>query len=568
MSEPQASPRLRAALLAAAALLLFGGLGSTDVNAPDEPRYAQVAEELRSMQHGLEGLVVMHLDGDVYTQKPPLYFWMAALLGTPGGHVDEWAARLPSALSGILLVFLTLRFGGRLLGGGSALLGAALLLTSWEFLHVARRAQLDALLALLETVALAAFWSIDRGLGARRPRVALAHASMGLAVLVKGPVGVIVPVLVMATFLASERRLRDLGRLLPPWAFLLSAGPGLVWIFAATALAPEGFAQEAVGTNLIGRFFAGTSHERPFYYFLYQFPADFLPWTLLLPVVVWAARTRIFGEGADPGTSRAWRFLLSWFGATFVFFSLSSGKRGLYLVPAFPAAALLTADATLRWLAGRAAPPRVLGGVAAAFGLLLAAFGAVVALAATGNAQLFDLLHRAEMMEEIHRGLALAFGIAVCSVVLGTAGTWLALGRLRAPVAAFPAVLVAGAFGILLAVFGLMYPAVEPIDSSRPIAEAAGAVTKPDASIGLVGDESMTGELAYYGRHPVANLDGPEDVRRFLEAGGRTFVVKRRKLERVTAVTPVEILSSFRTGRRETVVAVPAGGGSGAAPGG
>jgi 4-amino-4-deoxy-L-arabinose transferase-like glycosyltransferase len=569
MTERQASPRLRAAVWLAAAVLLLAGLGATDVNAPDEPRYAQVAEEVRSMDHGVLGLVVMHLGGEVYTQKPPLYFWLAALVGAPGGHVGEWAARLPSALSGILLVGLLLRFGGRLLGGATAVLGAAFLLTAWEYVHLARRAQLDVLLALLETLALAGFWGVDRGLSPRGRGVAVAHAAMGLAVLTKGPVGFLLPVLSMAAFLGVERRLRDLGRLLPPWALLLSVAPGLVWIVAATALAPQGFADEAVGTNLIGRFFAGTSHERPFYYFLYQFPADFLPWTLLLPVVAWAARRRVFGEGgADEQTQRAWRFLLAWFGASFVFFSISSGKRGLYLLPAFPAAALLTADATLRWVAGRAAPPRALTVGAGLFGALLALVGVGVVLAASGRPELLDLFHRAEVMEEIHRAWALAFGLAVVSIVVGAVAGWVALGRMRAPTASFVALLAAAAFGIQLAVFGLLFPAIEPIDSTRPIAEAATAHAPAGASIGLVGDASMTGALLYYGARPVANLDGPEDVAGYLAEGGRTFVVKRRKLERVTAVTPVEVVASFRTGRREVVVARPVGrAADGAAPG-
>lgn len=563
MPESEAGPRLQAAVLAAAVVLLLAGLGAIDVNAPDEPRYAQVAEEVRGMAHGLRGLVVMHLGGEVYTQKPPLYYWLAALLGAPGGHVGEWAARLPSALSGILLVGLVLRFGRRLLGGATAVLGAALLLTTWDFVHLARRAQLDVLLALFETLALAAFWSVDRGLARRGRGLALAHGAMGLAVLTKGPVGFLVPVLVMGTFLGLERRLRELPRLLPPWALALSIGPGLAWIAAATALAPEGFAGEAVGTNLIGRFFAGTSHARPIYYYLYTFPADFLPWTLLLPAVVWAARSRVFGDGAGEETRRAWRFLLAWFGASFVFFSLSSGKRGLYLFPAFPAATLLIADASLRWLEGRAAPPRLLGAGAALFGALLAAAGVVVILASTGAPQALDLFHRAEVMEEIRRAWALSFGIALVSVVIGALAGWLVLVRVRARGPAFAGLLVAAAFAVHLAIRGLLFPAIEPIDSPRPIAAAAAAVTPEGEPIGLVGDESMTGALLYYGERRVANLDGPEDVRRFLASGGRTFVVKRSKLERVTEVTPVEVVARARTGRREVVVVRPSAAPSG-----
>ena len=154
------------------------------------------------MEFGPSGLVLLHLNGEPYTQKPPLYYWLAAAAGAPFGRVTEVAARLPSALAGIALIGLTLVFGSRLLGGATATLGAALLLTTFEFADNARRAQLDVLLALFETLALVAFWRIDRGIGRRWLAQLVLHASLGLAVLTKGPVGILVPVLVMACFLA------------------------------------------------------------------------------------------------------------------------------------------------------------------------------------------------------------------------------------------------------------------------------------------------------------------------------------------------------------------------------
>jgi len=86
-------------LIVGTGLLYLVGLDAIDLWTPDEPRYAAIAEELRSFRHGVRGLVLLHLNDEVYTQKPPLYFWLAALLGAPGGQVDEIAARLPSAMA-------------------------------------------------------------------------------------------------------------------------------------------------------------------------------------------------------------------------------------------------------------------------------------------------------------------------------------------------------------------------------------------------------------------------------------------------------------------------------------
>ena len=365
-----------ALLLAGAALLLLARLGAIDFWAPDEPRYGQIAEELRSLEHGPSGLLLLHLNGEPYDQKPPLYFWLAALAGAPGGRVSELAARLPSALAGLATLWIVMQLGTGMLGRCSGLLGAALLLTVFEFARSARRAQLDILLTLCVVLALAAFWRIDRRAG-RRGDLALLHGALGLGVLTKGPVALLVPLLAMAAYLAWERRLAELGRLLKPWALVLSLGPGIAWLAAASWLAPAGFLDTAVIDNLLGRFFAGSSHARPAYYYLYQFPVNFLPWTLLWPLVAWFAVTRVFREGADAERARAWRFLLAWVGAALLFFSLSTGKRGLYLLPVFPAAALLCADALLGLRSARSLqrfPTRIAALLALVFALELGAF--------------------------------------------------------------------------------------------------------------------------------------------------------------------------------------------------
>ncbi len=340
------------ALIAATGLLFLAGLGVIDLWTPDEPRYAAIAEELRSFRHGFDGLVLLHLNDEAYTQKPPLYFWLAALLGTPGGRVDEIAARLPSALAGIAAVAMTALLGRRLLARPwAALLAAGLLATSFRFAFTARRAQLDVLLTALELAAIALFWRLETtpgGIeGARRSPAAIAglHASLGAAALVKGPVAWL-PFAVFGVFLAWEGRLRAFCEIAPWWAWMLSMGPLATWAAAAVALAPPGFAEIAIGENLIGRFFEGSSHARPFYYYLYQLPLDFLPWTLLLPLAIPILMRAGRDRGprvrrADPVSPRAARFLIAWIAVPLLFFSLSAGKRGVYLLPVFPALALV-----------------------------------------------------------------------------------------------------------------------------------------------------------------------------------------------------------------------------------
>jgi len=585
--EAATSRRTRTLVLLGAALLLLAGLGRVGAWAPDEPRYLQVAEELRSLRHGPAGLVLLHLNDRPYDQKPPLYFWLAALAGAPAGRVSEAAGRLPSALAGVATVALTLSLGARLLGGRVGLLGAALLLTTFEFAHLARRVQLDVLLAFLETAALALFWRVDRGLGPRRRQLAALHACLGLAVLTKGPVGFLVPALGILAFLAWDRRLREAPRYAPLWALPLSLGPGLAWLAAASALGPEGFAAGTLGENLFGRFFAGSSHARPFYYYLYQLPVDFLPWTLLWPAVWLAARRHVFvpapapregaperraapadaaaeraavalhGERRGEAVRRAWRFLLAWVLASVVFFSFSGGKRGLYLLPAFPALALLVADAVCRVLAGRSSWPRSLGAGLAVGLALVGALGAA-ALGVSVFGPSFEKTR--ELLASIERGGLLAFGCAALAVASAGFAAWVVTRRHASAALRRAAIPVLAAGLVELAAFQLLYPALDASRSARPIAVLAARATPEGQPVGLVSDRAMVGGLVYYGGRRVVPLRSPESIRAFLDGGGRTLVVKERKLERVTAVTPVRVAGRARSGRRAVVVVVADGG--------
>lgn len=386
--HPPEAPRLPfwaglGGLLAIAGGLYLTGLGWTDLWAPDEPRYAAIAEELRSMRHGFRGLFLLHVNEAVYTQKPPLWFWLAALAGSPAGRVDEVAARLPSALAALASLGLTAWIGRQLqLSPRIALLATALLATSYRFVFVARRAQLDGVLTTCVLAAIALFLWIDRphtpdrDHRPRPPRVAALHVALGAGALTKGPVAWL-PLAIFAAFLAWEGRIRDFRRIVPPWAFGLSVGPLLLWALAAVAMAPPGYFDAAIVDNVFGRFFSGTSHVRPFYYFVLQLPVEFLPWSVALPLaLLWLHRTaRLAGESASQGPAA--RLLTCWIALPFLFFSFSAGKRGLYLLPILPALAVTTAaglDGVLRRrLPSGWDPDRALAATVVAVALLQAA---------------------------------------------------------------------------------------------------------------------------------------------------------------------------------------------------
>jgi 4-amino-4-deoxy-L-arabinose transferase-like glycosyltransferase len=459
--------------------------------------------------------VLLHLNDAPYSQKPPLYFWLAAAFGLGPGRVDEVAARLPSALAGVACVLGTFWIARRLRWPApTAWLAAALLATSFRFAFSARRAQLDVLLCAFELLAIALFVGLELRRGgvedARRApaRIAALHAALGAAALVKGPVGWL-PLLIFAAFLAWEGRLAAFRALVPAWAFAISIGPLLLWISAATAFAPDGFAGEAVGTNVFARFFAGSSHARPFYYFAYQLPVDFLPWSLLLPTTALALaratrakpapRSELLEAGTATGPARpGWserasaRFLVAWILVPLAFFSLSAGKRGVYLLPIFPALALGCA-----FVATRARP-------------------ATTAATEDGDGP--------EGAPDRRR-----------------------LRRLAGAVAAVAVLELVG--------FLFVLPRLDAEKSPRPIAQSIARRTQPEEAVALFGLRPLEGAIPYYGDRSVRSIASAAEAERFLAEGGRLILMRASELDRIGEALDLVAVERFRTGRRELVLA-------------
>jgi len=546
-----ATPRARALVVFAATLLVFVRLGATDLWPPDEPRYALIAEELRTMDHGPKGLVLLHLHGAPYTQKPPLFYWLAAAAGAPLGRVTEFAARLPSALAGIATLAATIALGTLCFGRGAGTLAGLLLATTFDWSYRARTVQLDTLLALFETTALLAFWRIEAArnapgaadqparVAARRRNLVWLHGSLALAVLSKGPVGWIVPLLAIAAYLGWERRLRDLRGLLPLWGLALSILPGLAWITVAVSLGPPGFFHEAVVDNLFGRAVQGTTHAQRFSYYLENFAPDLFPWLLLLPVTVWAAR-RALGPGAAPDDRRPWRFLLAWITTSVLFFSLASSKRLRYLLPIEPAFALLFA-ATLRvWLANSSRAPRALAIAAAVLGVsALAATGVLVGMNPLGDAI-------------STRGLA----VALVAIVAATALAWLWLARRGVATESRIALLAACVFAVQMLAHAVVLPALDPENSPRPLAEATAALTRPDEQVALYRGGDIANSVAYYGGRRVEAIFPEARLAAFFASGGRVVVFEEERLAEVESVMPVLVRGRFRVRGETWVIAV------------
>ena len=495
--------RAELAVALAAALVFLVGLGARDFWEPDEPRHGAIAEEMRELRHGPGQLVVPRLNDEPYSQKPPLYYWLAAGAGVPRGIVTEGAARLPSALAALLTVLVVHRFGRSALGAAAGLGAAAVLVTVPAFVDIARNARPDALLTCFVAIAFWMAWRLDREIGDAAWNRRALHLAMGLGLLTKGPVAFFLPLLGHAAYLAWERRLRDFGRLFSRGSLLLSVGVAVAWLGAALWITPQGFFQDAVTDNLVGRYFSGASHEQPLLFYLKRLPVSFLPWALLWPFAVMPLRAGLRHD-ADPERRRALRLLLAFVGAGFVFFTLSAGKRVLYLMPLFPALALLSTEGLRSVLVLARRVPR-----GAAFRLVAACVALAAALLAA--------------FAGTRAGLSpAAVGIALTVAAVIVAVPW------ERVFAAGPLLARGFVLGVAaqVAVFSWLLPRLDPGHSIRAAAVAASAFAPEGTSIGLLRNGSLVGGIAYYSGRPVLPVGGEEGVARFVAAGGRALILE------------------------------------------
>lgn len=324
-------------------LLYFVGVGRWDLWDPDEPRYAEVAKE---MVYGGDW-ILMHLNGKVYSDKPPLFFWMIALSSYLWGGFTSFAVRFPPALFGMLNVLLTYFIGRSLYSSLTGFLSGLILMTSFEFAYLSTRGNIDTTLTFFTTVSILCFLMWDRCKKGEEndgnPMSGLHffgfYIGMALATLTKGPVGFILPLLVTLIYLGLQKdwkRIRGM-RLFPGmFLFLVIV---LSWYLPAVLSGGKSYLQETLFKHTVKAYAKGWTHVQPFYYYFLNFTIDFLPWTLFIPGVIafiLSKRKEGIGEG--------FLFLIVWFASIFLFFSFSKGKRPIYLLPLYPAVSVMVGN--------------------------------------------------------------------------------------------------------------------------------------------------------------------------------------------------------------------------------
>jgi 4-amino-4-deoxy-L-arabinose transferase-like glycosyltransferase len=440
-SVPQAGRILLLALLLAA---WFGPLDAPRLFDPDEGRYGEIPREMVASGDW----VTPRLDGIKYFEKPPLQYWAGALAQSAFGPA-AWTVRLWPCLTGLLGLVASYALARRLYDRNTARLAAIIQGGALMYFALARFATLDMGLSSMLQLALSALvLLVHRAPGAEPARSGaplLLGLGIALAVLSKGLIGIVIPAAAGALYLLCTRDWRLPWRAQPWWSLLALAVIAAPWFVLVSRRNPE-FAHFFFIHEHFERYLTRV-HERyqPVWFFVPVLAAGFLPWSTLLPLSL-----RRGWRAAREG-DRASAMLLCWALVVFVFFSLSQSKLVPYILPMFPALALLMARAitglSARSLAAHLGAVAVLALAIAALVLVLWRLPAAAALAAQAP--------DAAILGFVLGFLALAAGT--------TAGAWFALRGRRVAAA------LCAAFGVALLAPTALY-AVAQLPRSQALA--------------------------------------------------------------------------------------------------
>jgi 4-amino-4-deoxy-L-arabinose transferase-like glycosyltransferase len=531
-SFPLAEPLKRAPYLAPlflsalSALLFLPGLGSRDFWAPGEPIYGEV---IRVMFEKGEWLVPT-LNGQLFPDKPILYYWLALIVSKIAGHVSEWTVRLPAALGGLGLVLVTYEFGRIFFSRETGLFAGIVLATTSRLLWESRFLRLDTVLSCF--LFLGFYFFVRAFLRKGPPALYLcAYVCFALATLTKGPIGLALPGLTILALLLASQSWREVRRmrlfsgliavlaLLSPWLISLHFRGQDRWLGEFLWIHNvQNYALEPIG------------HVRPFYYYLINLPPDFLPWTLIIPGALifyypWRDRLR------DPVVLG----LFCWFAVIFSFFSFSKSKISYYLLPLLPSLALLGGS----YLCALCTPEQRAG---AHWRLTEACLHVLaVALLASGIALPW-------VSWRMEPGL---FGWAVAiSIALALGGATMIISLRRRKILFCLSALVTTLLAAALSGGGIL-PYLNRFKSPRPLAEYVKSRVPPNAPV-YVYQSTMSDFNFYAGREEIAVVPSPQALERLRAQSKESYLlVDEKHLTEIAQNPALALIAERQIGDRK-----------------
>lgn len=493
------------------ALLTITAVASRPLTPLDETRYVGVAWEM-----WLRGdFLVPYKNGAPYSHKPPLMMWLFQLGWLLTGGVNEWWPRLVSPLVSAAGLLLTWALARRLWPQRPGIAGPAVLMLLGGMLWMvfSTMAMFDILMAFCTLIGLHGIVMAADGQGKRG--FAVLGLSIGLGVLTKGPVILlhVLPVALLAPWWHPGLRWgRWLGGIL--LSILLGAAIALAWAIPAGFAGGEEYRNAIFWGQTANRMVESFAHRRPVWWYLPLLPLMLFPWFLWSGL--WRATVPYLRNSLDRGG----RFCLAWSLPVLMAFSFISGKQPHYLIPIFPAFALLNA--------------RALDDVEQARGLWLPA----LLVAVLGGV----MIAPEKLGIHLDEATVLAWPGVALMVVAALLYLW--GRRSRKPLVPLALLGVALACAIQLAVLRPQYDSY----AMHPVAQAVKQVQDAGGQVGHMGFYHDQYQFAGRLRQPLVQIEGLDAVRAWVRAYPQAHVVLYTRDMHMLDGVPVVARQRYRGG--------------------
>lgn len=459
-------------------LSLFLFLGEALFNTRGEPREAVVA--LSMLEKG--NWILPINNGVDMAYKPPLFHWCIAAISTITGSVSEYTSRMPSALALAMMVMAGFAFYAKRRGTEVAFLMGLITLTNFEVHRAGTNCRVDMLLSALMVIALYQLykWGENRLKG-----IPLAGIlCLSGAFLTKGPVGMVLPLLVVALFLLIRGMnfWKIFGSFL--WVGLASCILPFLWYWAAYQQGGDEFLQLVMEENVL-RFLGKMtyrSHENPAYYNVITVVAGYVPYTLLMLIALFSLKWKK-PQLAPAGWWKRFKtyiwemddtrlFSLLSIVVIFVFYCIPKSKRSVYLLPIYPFIAYFLAEYMLYLVRRKPAVLKIFGSIIGALSLLLlVVFGALKMNWIPET--IFSGRHAAQNIAFMNELSNLPLGIVtgMVLVIMAGASVFFYYSAQNRPASWLPYTITGVIFTIFMALDGVFQPPVLSLKSDKPIAE-------------------------------------------------------------------------------------------------
>ncbi len=324
-------------LVLASSSICFVNLGRISLWNNNEPRYAHTARNM--LESG--DWITPKYKGKLRTDQPILTYWLIAASAKllNHGEVNEFSARFPFAIMGILGITVTFLFGRAIYNDTAGLISAFTLLFTLEYIITARRSIPDMALCFFILFTLFLFYKGYQSNKKKGLYYTLAYIPAALGFLTKGPVAVLIPGGTAFLYLAVRKDLKEIKKLRIPQGLILFLILILPWFLSVT---PE-FSKKFFLLHNLKHFSTGLDHQKPWYFYFHALPVSFAPAFLFFPASLW-----LWWKGKDKPNSPLLLPLI-WFFFTLLFFSMAAAKRVVYLLPTAPALALITGVVVTRF---------------------------------------------------------------------------------------------------------------------------------------------------------------------------------------------------------------------------